>query len=72
MDTNDVTWRKSPFSTGDMNGGQCIEFAELPEGGFAIRDSKLGSSSPILNYTQGELRAFVLGAKAGAFDDLLT
>jgi hypothetical protein len=72
MDGNqNLTWRKSPFSTGDTNGGECIEFAELSDGGFAIRDSKLRDASPILNYTKGELRAFVLGAKAGAFDDLI-
>jgi hypothetical protein len=66
-----LTWRKSSYSTGDSSGGECVELAPLPEGGVAVRDSKLGDQSPVVNFTQAELRAFVLGVKAGEFDDLI-
>lgn len=61
-----LTWRKSSYSTGDTNGGECVELASLPGGGVAVRDSKLGDQSPVITFTQAELRAFVLGVKAGA------
>jgi len=66
-----LRWRKSSFSTGEGNGGECVELASLSEGGVAIRNSNLGDSSPVVNFTKGELRAFVLGVKAGEFDDLI-
>lgn len=68
--TEHLRWRKSSFSTGDGNGDECVELAVLPDGGVAMRDSKLGSGSPILTFTRGEMAAFVQGAKAGEFDDL--
>jgi len=66
-----LAWRKSSYSTGDGNGGQCVELAALPEGGVAVRDSKLGDQSPVVSFTRAELRAFVLGVNAGEFDDLI-
>ncbi len=70
-DTSNLRWRKSSFSTGDTSGGECVEVAELPSGGVAVRNSTLGDASPVVHYTRAELRAFVLGVKAGEFDDLI-
>ncbi len=61
-------WRKATFSTPDNS---CVELAPLSDGGTAMRDSKLGGGSPVLQFTKAELRAFVLGVKAGEFDDLI-
>jgi hypothetical protein len=69
--TEHLTWRKSSFSTGEGSGGECVELAALPEGGVAMRNSTLGDASPVVTYTQAELRAFLLGVKAGEFDDLV-
>jgi hypothetical protein len=63
-DDDSLTWVKSSFSG---SGGTCVEVAELPEGGRAIRDSKLGDASPILRFTGPEFRAFVRGVAAGEF-----
>jgi hypothetical protein len=66
-----LTWRKSSFSDGTGNGNNCVELAALPDGGVSVRDSKLAGSSPVVNFTKAELSAFVLGIKAGEFDDLI-
>jgi len=59
-----ATWRVSSFSDG-MN---CVEVAAV-DGGFAVRDSK-DPAGPVLNFTHGEMLAFLQGAKAGEFDNL--
>ncbi|GAA2688124.1 MULTISPECIES: DUF397 domain-containing protein [Actinosynnema] len=66
-----LNWRKSSFSTGEGSGGSCVEVAPLPDGGVAMRNSTLGDASPVVHYTQAELKAFILGVKAGEFDDLV-
>lgn len=68
MENSELTWRKSSFS--DNSGPVCVEVAALPGGGAAIRDSK-DPDGPRLNFTGSEMRAFVEGAKAGQFDDLI-
>jgi hypothetical protein len=68
MNTPDLThavWRKSTRSGG--NGGQCVEVADLPDGGTAVRDSKNRDGS-ILLFTKGEWAAFLGGVKDGEFD----
>jgi hypothetical protein len=42
----------------------------LPDGGVAVRNSR-HRDGPVLVYTRAEMRAFLLGAKDGDFDDLL-
>lgn len=68
MQNSDLTWRKSSFS--DNSGPVCVELAALPGGGAAIRDSK-NPDGPRLDFTGPEVLAFIRGAKAGDFDDLV-
>ena len=60
----DKTWRKSSYSGSQAN---CVEVAELPDGGRAVRDSK-DRSGPVLTFTREEWRAFIEGAKESEFD----
>jgi hypothetical protein len=60
----DLQWRVSSFS----DGMQCVELAQLPDGGTTVRDSK-DPDGPVLNFSRGEMLAFLQGAKAGEFDD---
>lgn len=59
----DINWRKSSFS----NTGNCVEVAELPDGGAMVRDSK-NPDGPALSFTAGEWAAFRKGVKSGEFD----
>jgi len=36
-----------------------------------MRNSTLGDAGPVVTCTKAELRAFLLGVKAGEFDDLV-
>lgn len=65
FDRNRAAWRKSARSNG--SGGNCVEVAVLPDGGWAVRDSK-DPDGPILFFTPGEANAFVGGIKDGEFD----
>jgi hypothetical protein len=62
-----VTWVKSGRSGAY---GNCVEFAALPQGGAAVRNSR-HQHGPALVFTQAEIQAMVLGAKDGDFDHLL-
>ncbi|MFF3671391.1 DUF397 domain-containing protein [Microtetraspora malaysiensis] len=66
-DLTGVTWRKSVRSN---STGNCVELAELPDGGVAVRNSRF-PEGPALIYTRDEIRALVLGVKDGEFDGLL-
>lgn len=66
-EVSSLEFRKSTFSGG--NGGGCVEVAELPDGGRAVRDSKQGSTGPVLCFNAVEWEAFLKGAKSGEFDD---
>jgi len=58
-----IKWTKSTFSG---NSGSCVEY-RVENDTIQVRDSK-DPQGPILNFTEAEWRAFVLGAKAGEFD----
>jgi hypothetical protein len=62
-----VTWRKSTKSN---PSGSCVEVGALPDGEIAVRNSR-HPSGPALVYTRAEIAAFLAGAKAGEFDDLM-
>jgi hypothetical protein len=63
----DLVWRKSSFSYGN---GECVEVAVLAGGDVVVRDSK-DPGGPMLEFSRGELAAFLAGVKAGEFDDLV-
>ncbi|MFI6451928.1 DUF397 domain-containing protein [Streptosporangium amethystogenes] len=44
----------------------CVEAAELPGGGWAVRDSK-DSNGPVLRFSGSEWRAFIKGVKNVTF-----
>lgn len=62
-----LAWRKSAASNPN---GDCVELAPLPAGGVAVRNSRAPLGT-VLIYTRAEIDAFLQGAKAGEFDDLV-
>jgi hypothetical protein len=60
----ELAWHKSTFSG---TGQDCVEVADLPGGGKAVRDSK-DQDGPHLEFTAGEWDAFRKGVRAGEFD----
>jgi hypothetical protein len=63
-----VAWQKSRHSNSQ---GSCVEFARLPGGHVAVRNSRF-PDGPALVYTRAEIEAMLLGAKDGEFDDLVS
>lgn len=64
-----AVWRKSTRS-GPISDN-CVELAPVGDtGAVAMRDSK-NPTGAILVFTAGEIEAFIGGAKAGEFDDLV-
>ncbi|WP_406418203.1 DUF397 domain-containing protein [Streptomyces sp. NBC_00873] len=59
-DLSAVAWRKASASGGE---GNCVEVAQLPGGGTAVRDSKNLSRAP-LRFTGSEWAAFLGGIMA--------
>ncbi len=62
-----VVWRKSGRSNPK---GNCVELAQLGDGGIAVRNSRNPDGAALV-YTRPEISAFIQGAKDGDFDDLL-
>jgi DNA-binding sugar fermentation-stimulating protein len=61
----ELRWRKSSFST---DTGACVEVAEDGER-ILLRESD--EPGVVICTTRRKLRAFIEGAKAGEFDDLV-
>jgi Domain of unknown function (DUF397) len=61
-----VTWSKSRRSN---PSGNCVELAELPGGGIAVRNSR-DPEGLVLIYPRAEIAAFLQGAKDGQFDEM--
>ncbi|MER5391895.1 DUF397 domain-containing protein [Saccharopolyspora sp. NPDC002686] len=64
-DFTQAQWRKSSRSNG--GGGACIMVASVP-GATGVKDSKLGSASPILPFTTETWSAFLRDVKSGKHD----
>ncbi|GHH91050.1 DUF397 domain-containing protein [Streptomyces capillispiralis] len=62
-----VAWQKSRHSNSQ---GSCVEFARLPGGEVAVRNSRF-PDGPALVYTRAEIEAMLLGVKDGEFDHLV-
>jgi hypothetical protein len=62
-----LLWRKSGRSNAS---GNCVELAQLPGGGVALRNSR-DPEGPALLFTRDEILAFVHGVRAGDFDDMV-
>jgi hypothetical protein len=65
MGSAGLEWTKSTSSS--PHGGNCVEVAELPNGGVAVRNSR-DPQGPRLEFTRDEFHAFLSGAKGGEFD----
>ncbi|MGW6713646.1 DUF397 domain-containing protein [Streptomyces globisporus] len=61
-----VVWQKSRHSNSQES---CVEFARLPGGNVAMRNSR-HPDGPALVYTPAEIEALLLGVKDGEFDHL--
>ncbi|WP_306334477.1 DUF397 domain-containing protein [Streptomyces sp. KL118A] len=61
LDLAETHWRKSSASGAEND---CVEIAELPDGGRAVRDSKDPEREP-LRFTASEWAAFRAGVIAG-------
>lgn len=64
MDGAALTWRKARACAG---ASVCVEIAELPQGGMAIRDGK-DPQGTYLHFNAAEWAAFVAAVKNGEFD----
>ncbi|MFE3795216.1 DUF397 domain-containing protein [Nocardia tengchongensis] len=62
---SDARWFKSSWSQG---GEACVEAAHLRSGRVAVRDSKLGQSSPVLVFEGLDWDRFTGAVKVGRFD----
>ncbi|NEA43435.1 DUF397 domain-containing protein [Streptomyces sp. SID11385] len=60
-------WQKSSFS--GVGGENCIELRSTAPGSVHLREST--TPDTVVTTTSDNLRAFLLGVKAGEFDHLL-
>ncbi|MEV6982264.1 DUF397 domain-containing protein [Sphaerisporangium sp. NPDC051017] len=60
----DLQWFKARAST---SGNGCVEVAHLPDGGVAIRHSRMPNAE-VIRYTGHEWDCFLDGVRNGEFD----
>ncbi|WP_282781287.1 DUF397 domain-containing protein [Nocardia sp. CC201C] len=65
IDLAQAEWFKSSYST---SGKECVETAHLPHGIVGVRDSTLGTTSPVLLFNGPAWDAFTDSVRAGDFD----
>jgi hypothetical protein len=63
LEVGDLRWRTARRSAGN---GACVEVAPAP-GSILVRDSK-DQDGPLLPYSEGSWRTFLVAAKSGQFD----
>ncbi len=61
----DLIWRKASQSS--AQGSDCVEVAELDDGGRVVRHSQ-DPDGPRLRFTASEWKAFIAGVNVGEFD----
>ncbi len=59
-----LDWRRSSLCS---THGSCVEVAQTPDGGVAIRNGETPDTAPVLFFTRDEWEAFVAGVRAGEF-----
>ncbi|MFD6024573.1 DUF397 domain-containing protein [Streptomyces griseoluteus] len=64
INVGELCFKKSSASVQNA----CVEVAALPNGGRALRDSK-NPAGPVHYFDRAEWDAFLVGAKAGEFDN---
>jgi len=65
-DLPELDWCKSRRSN---PSGNCVEFAQLPDGQIGVRNSR-HPAGPVLIYTRDEIAALLGGVRDGDFDHL--
>ncbi|MFE3187799.1 DUF397 domain-containing protein [Nocardia sp. NPDC059240] len=66
IDLSGARWFKSTYSS--SSGGDCVEAAHLGGGRVAVRDSKLGDTSPVLVFASVDWDRFTSAVQGGWFD----
>jgi Domain of unknown function (DUF397) len=64
MPVTQLDWRRSSLCG---THGSCVEVAQMPDGGVAIREGEAPGAGPVLFFSHDEWEAFVGGVKAGEF-----
>jgi hypothetical protein len=70
MSAEELPWARWRKSAASNPTGSCVEFAELPTGQVAIRNSR-DTSGPALIYPRVAVGTFLRSVKDGEFDDLM-
>lgn len=58
-------WQKP---TRSKSANDCVEVAKIAGGGRLVRNSRLGTDSPVVAFDESEWAAFIGSAKDGEFD----